>query len=292
MLKFKKIELDDFKFYKKWTENNTEFSCENSFINLLVWQELYNNMMAVDEGQIFIKSGTEGNEKFKLPLGGDLKKGIEKIFEYCGKQPDFWVQEGELCDEFKRLYGENYNFTEYRDAADYIYSREDLATLKGKKYHSKRNHINSFSKKYDWHYETINNGNVDKVMLCADEWYRENSDRLDGNMLCEKNGIELVLGNMEALEARGGAIFIEDKAVAFTIGSMINPGVFDIHFEKALKDYSEAYTVINNEFAKNELSEFEFINREDDLGLEGLRKAKLSYNPCKILEKYTCKAGE
>ena len=97
---------------------------------------------------------------------------------------------------------------------------------------------------------------------------------------------------MEALEARGGAIFIEDKAVAFTIGSMINPSVFDIHFEKALKDYSEAYTVINNEFAKNALSEFEFINREDDLGLEGLRKAKLSYNPCKILEKYTCKAGE
>ena len=289
MLNFRKIELEDFNEYKRCTENNKEFSCENSFINLLVWQTAYNNMVAFSDGQLFIKSGTKDKERFKLPLGGDLKKGIEKIKEYKGGMPSFWVQEGPLLDEFRSIYGDEFRFESYRDAADYIYLREDLATLSGKKYHSKRNHINAFSKKYDWRYEKINNENIDKVKLCAEEWYKENADRMNKAMLCEKSGVFTVLSNMKKLEALGGAIFVGDRVVAFTVGSAVNGRVFDIHYEKALKDFNEAYTVINNQFAKNELSGFELINREDDMGLEGLRKAKLSYNPHIILEKYTCR---
>ena len=287
MLNFKKIKIEDFNEYKRCTENNKEFSCENSFINLLVWQSAYDNMIAYCDSQVFIKSGKKGKEKFKLPLGGELAKGIEKITEYAGGFPSFWVQEGPLLEEFRTLYGDKYNFESFRDAADYIYLREDLAMLSGKKYHSKRNHINAFSKKYDWHYEKINNDNIEKIKLCAKEWYKENSDRLSSSMLCEKDGVFTVLSNVERLEAIGGAIFVGDRAVAFTVGSAVNGRVFDIHYEKALKDYSEAYTVINNQFAENELSEYELINREDDMGLEGLRKAKLSYNPHIILEKYS-----
>ena len=94
---------------------------------------------------------------------------------------------------------------------------------------------------------------------------------------------------MEKLEVRGGAIFIENEAVAFTLGSPINDNCFDIHIEKALADYSECYTVINREFALNELSGYKYINREDDMGIEGLRKAKLSYNPCMLLKKYVAR---
>lgn len=107
-------------------------------------------------------------------------------------------------------------------------------------------------------------------------------------MQCEKRGVETVLENMELLGARGGAIYVQDRAVAFTVGSPINEKVYDIHFEKALDDYGEAYTVINREFAENELSDYMYINREDDMGLEGLRKAKLSYKPDILLKKYTC----
>ena len=159
-----------------------------------------------------------------------------------------------------------------------------------KKYHSKRNHINAFSNKFDWHYERIDSNNLEKVKICAQEWYNENLDRLDSYMECEKNGVETLLSNMQKLEVIGSAIFVDQKVVAFTLGSKISDEVFDIHIEKALKDYSEAYTVINQQFAKNELSDFKYINREDDLGLEGLRKAKLSLKPCILLEKYHCYA--
>ena len=108
-------------------------------------------------------------------------------------------------------------------------------------------------------------------------------------MVCEKKGIEFILQNMEELSVKGGAIFVAGKVVAFTLGSPITDEVFDVNIEKALAEFSEAYTVINREFAK-ELSDYKYINREDDLGIEGLRKAKLSYKPHIILKKFSCRA--
>lgn len=287
MLEFKKIEIDDVNIYNKYIGNNAELSCENAFVNLLVWQCKYNNMMAVKDGQIFIKSGFGTRESFRLPLGGDLKTGIALLEEYCGdKKPVFWSPECTDFEKFKADFGKKYNFTEVRDAFEYVYLRENLAELSGKKFHSKRNHINSFSKKHNWHYETITSENVEAVKLCAEHWYTEKADKTDEDMLCEKRGLDNILDNMEVLGVKGGAIYVDDKVVAFTIGSPISEETFDIHIEKALSEYAEGYTVINREFAKNELSSYKYINREDDMGLEGLRKAKLSYNPDILLKKY------
>ena len=205
-----------------------------------------------------------------------------------GKYPYFYAQEGARLDEFKRLFGNDYIFCEYRDAFDYIYSREDLATLKGKKYHSKRNHISAFSKQYNWKYEKVDSSNTDKVKECAKKWYEENKDRFDDTMECEQKGLYMLLDNMRAFSARAGMITVYGNAVAFTVGTPLNENTFDIHIEKALKSYETAYTVINQQFAENELRDFEYINREDDLGLAGLRKAKLSYKPQKLLKKYFC----
>jgi len=291
MLEFKNIELDDIKIYKEFTKNTKEFSCENSFVNLLMWQPAYNYQMAVKDGQLIIKSGENGKTFFNLPFGNDFGKGIALIKEYCEcDTPNFWAQEGPNFELFKAKYSGSYRFEECRDSFDYIYLQTDLAELKGKKYHSKRNHINAFSKNYEWRYEPITNENKDKIKLCAKEWYYENPNHADSLMVFEKAGIETMLENIEKLEISGGAIFIEDKAVAFTLGSKLNEDIFNIYIEKALKDYSGAYSVINWQFAKNELSDFKYINREDDLGLEGLRKAKLSLKPCMLLKKYICYA--
>ena len=292
MLNFKKFEIDDIDIYREYTSNNKEFSCENSFVNLLVWQCAYNNMYAIDNGQMLIKSGSGEKESFRLPVGGDIIEGIKKIEAYCGdKKPFFWIQEGQRLDVAGEYLNENYDMKENRDASDYIYLQSDLSNLSGKKYHSKRNHISAFSKKYQWRFEEICKENIDAVKACAKEWYIQNKEKEDYYLLCEKNGVELILNNMERLLVKGGAIFVEDKVVAFTLGSAMNDKVFDIHIEKALKDYAEAYTVINREFAKT-LSDYEYINREDDMGLEGLRKAKLSYKPNIILKKYSCRAKE
>ena len=293
MLKFKEIAIEDYPIFKRFIDKPGEMACDVSFLNLLVWQGKHGNTFAVSDNQLIIRIGTFCNETYSLPFGGDLEKGISLIRELTGKQyPDFYAQEGARFTEFLEKYGEYYNVKEYRNAFDYIYLQKDLSELSGKKYHSKRNHISAFSRNFDWHYERIDSHNIDLVRECADAWYNENSDRMDDFLKTERRGIALALDNFELLGIIGGAIFIENRVVAFTLGTPINKYVFDVHYEKALKDYGTAYTVINNQFVKNELSDYKYINREDDLGMEGLRKAKLSYKPSVLLKKFYCTGRE
>lgn len=292
MLKFKKTEIEDIAVFKKYIGFSGELSCESAFVNLLVWQNAYNNMWAEEDGQLIIKSGNGEESSYRLPFGDDFLKGIRLIREYSGEEyPDFWVQDGKRLDNFKAHFGDKYVFEENRDAFDYIYLREDLANLSGKRYHSKRNHISAFSKKQDWYYKPITAENTEEVKLCAEKWYKENAEREDKYLRCEKRGIYTILDNMELLGVRGGAVYVDGSVVAFTLGSSISNEIFDIHIEKALFDYAEAYTVINREFART-LDGFKYINREDDMGLEGLRKAKLSYKPAILLKKYACRKKE
>ena len=289
MLKFKKTEIGDIEVFKKYIGFSGELSCESAFVNLLIWQSAYNNMWAEEDGQLIIKSGKGEDSSYRLPFGNDFLKGINLIREYSGEEyPDFWVQEGKRLDNFKAKFGDKYVFEENRDAFDYIYLREDLANLSGKKYHGKRNHISAFSKMHNWSFKPITAENTEDVKLCAEKWYKENADREDKYLRCEKQGIITILDNMELLGVRGGAVYVDGKGVAFTLGSRISDEIFDIHIEKALSDYAEGYTVINREFART-LTEYKYINREDDMGLEGLRKAKLSYKPAILLKKYACK---
>ncbi len=288
MLSFKEFQISKIDEIKPFFSIPTRFSCETNIVNLLVWQKKYANMYALNDGMLFIKSGGIELETYRIPFGPDLKKGFELLREYTGKEfPPMWIQQGERYLDFKLLFGEYYEFIPQRDAFDYIYLQSDLANLSGKKYHSKRNHISAFTKKYNWHSEVISEQNIPQILECMEEWYIQNSDKMDELMLTEKDGVRFMLENMQTLNIRGLAIFIENKAVAFTLGSPINRDVFDVHIEKALPEYATAYTVINNEFAKS-LTDYKYINREDDLGLEGLRKAKLSYKPHILLKKYFC----
>lgn len=293
MLDFKKIEITDIDTIKQIIEHSGELSCENSFVNLLVWQCAYNNEFAVKNGSLFIKSGEAPNETYRIPIGSDLDAAMELLKEHTKSETvKFWIQEGPLYKRFAEKFPQNYVFREHRNAFDYIYLRDDLANLAGKKYHSKRNHISAFSKKYDWHYESITPQNIEKVKICANKWYSQNAKKIDSFMECEKQGVNLLLDNFERLALKGGAILVRGEVVAFTLGSRINGEIFDIHIEKALPEFAESYTVINREFAKNELAEYKYINREDDMGLEGLRKAKLSYKPNILLKKFSCISKE
>ena len=289
MLEFKKVELKHAKEIQNFAFNNEILACEKSTVNLIVWQRAYNNMFAIHDGMLFLKSGKEKTQSFSLPIGADVKKGLEYIFEYTAPEmPRFWLQNDGQANEFKALYSDKYDISPVRDAFDYIYKREDLANLAGKKYHSKRNHIATFKKQHNWLFKAISEEDRAEVLACAEKWYSENSDRFDEYMAIEKEGIKTIVENMTLLNAKGGAIYVDGIMVAFTLGSPINDNVFDIHIEKALKDYATAYTVINNEFAKT-LTDYEFITREDDIALEGLRNAKLSYKPEILLEKYRCR---
>ena len=293
MLNFKNIELNDVEIINSHLKYNNELSCENTFSNLLVWQSAYQNMYALHDNMLFLKSSNKSDDTFSLPFGDDLKKGIEIIYQYCkNKKPSFWVQEGSRLEKFLKLYGNDYKISEIRENFDYIYLQKDLAELKGKKFHSKRNHISAFSKKYHWRYESITQNNIADIKKCCKEWYAENLHRADSEMLYEKQGLKIILNNIERLKIVGGAIYVNDKVVAFSLGTPINDKIFDVQIEKALTEYSDAYPLINREFAKNELENYLLINREDDLGLEGLRKSKLSYKPHILLKKYILTAKD
>ncbi len=267
-----------------------DYTCESTFINLFIYQELYCDKMALENGQLFIKSESENGIMFRLPMGGDLAEGIERICEYLGGElPVIWTPDGELFGAFKELYGDKYIIKQEPDGmSDYIYSRKALCELAGKKYHSKRNHISTFSKSFDWRYEAINEKNIADVYKCAETWYEQNSEKLDKYLDGERKGVMLLLDNFGKLGAEGGIIYVGDSAVAFTVGSAVSDTVYNIHIEKAIKEFSGAYTVINREFAKSLPEEIRYINREDDMGLEGLRRAKRSYYPEIMLKKYVC----
>lgn len=263
------------------TENRIiEMSCDNTLANLLIWNPNYN----ISDGQIIVKE-KDGNI-FRLPIDGELEKGIDHIRELENNQyPIFWSAEGQRLDEFRQKYGDRYTFVEDRNSFDYVYLRENLANLPGRKYHSKRNHISAFSRKYDWHYEALTDENIDKFRECAIRWYQSRDDA-NNTLEIERKGIELLFDHYKELNIMGGGIVIDNNIVAFSLGSEINPDMFDVCIEKALPEYAEAYAVINREFARN--LDYTYINREDDMGIEGLRKAKLSYHPEFLIKKYYC----
>ena len=162
---------------------------------------------------------------------------------------------------------------------------EKLASLKGRKYHSKKNHFNSFKNNCDFIYEEINEKNISECINFAKEWYEANE--LETALLKEQKVLNCAFENYFKLNLIGALIKINEKVVAFCIGEkMYKENIFCTHFEKASFDFQKAYTAINKLFSEFTINNFEFVNREDDAGNEGLRKAKLSYYPEFILEKY------
>ena len=170
--------------------------------------------------------------------------------------------------ELEKAFPDRFNFVSDRDYADYIYLRSDLSTLKGKKFQSKRNHLNKFRSNYpNYTYKPLTS---DLIPACLE---------LETSMTA-------ALQHLEQLDVIGGVLYVEDEIVAFTFGAPINQTTFDTCVEKANTAVEGAYAMINYEFANHIPSQYIYINREEDLGLEGLRKAKLSYQPEVILEKY------
>lgn len=259
-------------------------SCEYAVSNLIGWCTYYGAEIANIEGALVSKINK--NDLFGFPKGANWKKALYAInAEY--EFPSFYglvQREKELLEnEFP---GE-YNFYPSRNSFDYIYRVSDLANLSGKKYHSKRNHISYFQKNYEWSYEEINASNIDECIQMNEKWFLLNVDKNPDGIEAERKVLKLIFDNYNKFEFQGGVLRVKGKVVAFTFGEELNQNTFVTHFEKAYSDIRGAYPMINMLFAKNTINDYEFVNREDDVGSEGLRKAKLSYYPAILLEKFT-----
>ena len=294
-LDFKEPNISDYSYLNSFLApfNNESFSCEANPITLFMWKGLYHQRVAVFDDMLFISLGEEQNI-FLLPFATDMQKAVNTLKNHTDKKGVplmFLGSEGARLNLFKEHFENDFSFEESRDDFEYVYLSEKLINLNGKKYHSKRNHISAFSRTYNWQYETLCNDNLAEVFNMADVWvdYQTKEYGYDKGVEVENASLKRLLPEMEKIGIKGGLIRVDGKVVAFTFGSPINDKVFNVQVEKALPEYRTAYSIINKEFVANELTNFEYVNREDDLGLEGLRRAKSSYQPEILLKKYLIK---
>ena len=294
-LDFKKPDISN---YSKIAEflapfSNDAFSCEITPMTLLIWKNYYHQKVAFFEDMMFVSLGEE-ELIFLLPFAANMERAVNILKEYTKALNIplvFLAAEGKRLDDFNKIFCEEFSQEESRDDFEYLYLTEKLKNLSGKKFHSKRNHISAFSKAHNWSYESITPEVLPDLFKMADKWTNEMKKLTDDpkSIEVENQAIKEYFPHMKELGLRGGLIRVDGEIIAFTFGSPINNKVFDIHSEKALPEYRTAYSVINREFIANELPDFEYVNREDDMGLEGLRKAKLSYHPDILLKKYVIK---
>ena len=291
MIPFKDITLADKDTITSFTMKSDRRNCDLSFSNLCSWRFLYDTQFAVVDNFLVFKFWAGEQLAYMMPVGtGDLKAVLWELIEDARKENQHFCMLG-VCSnmraDLEAILPEQFTFTEDRDYADYIYLRSDLSTLKGKKFQAKRNHINRFRNTYpDYEYTPIT---PDRIQECLDleaEWCKVNNcDQQEGTGN-ERRALIYALHNFETLGLTGGILHVNGKIVAFTFGMPINHETFGVHVEKADTSIEGAYAMINYEFANRIPEQYIYINREEDLGIEGLRKAKLSYQPATILEKY------
>ena len=291
MIEFKDITVEDKVTITSFTMNSCRRNCDLSFSNLCSWRFMYNTKFAVIDNFLVFKFWLHGRVSYMMPVGqGDPEKElIEKLIEDSQLEGEPLRLMG-VCQGMKKRLNDilpgKFEFTTNRDYSDYIYLRSDLATLTGKKFQSKRNHINRFKKEYTYKYVPITPDRVQECLYLEAEWCKANDcDKQDGTGN-ERQAIVFALEHFEELGLSGGILYANDKIVAFTFGMPINKETFGVHVEKADTTVDGAYAMINFEFANHIPETFTYINREEDLGIEGLRKAKLSYQPETILEKF------
>ena len=282
-------------------------ACEYCFNTLYMWQHLYKTGYYIGDGFAVIVAEYEGNTFSILPLAKkeDMPRVIKFVIDYFEKEQKKIYFRGitkEVVDYLKENYPDKFDYTEERDLFDYVYDGDSMRELKGRKNVKKRNHINYFLKEYEgrFEYRLLDENDFDACLKLVEEWTsnKEENGQVDEEMEEELIGIKKLFNSFPVIKdkLKIAGIFIDGKLEAFTMGEYLNPNMALIHIEKANPSIRGLYPYINQQFLVNEFSDVEFVNefpnvkyvnREEDLGIPGLRKAKLSYHPVKFVEKYT-----
>lgn len=288
---FAPVSIEHKEEYKKLLSECGEVGCEFSFANLYLWGR---QSIAFRHGCALLFSQFNRKSVYPFPVGnGDTKAAVDAIIddaEARGITCRITGMTAERKELLETLYPGKFSFHCDEGSFDYVYAIDDLADLAGKKYHSKRNHYNRFAEIYEgFAVEPITESNAEKIKLAAEKWYKERLEA-DPNADLEMERVALMraLKHMDALEMDGIALTLDGEVMAFTLGSFLSENTFDVQFEKALSAYNGAYAAVNCEFARylrDKYPSLLYLDREEDMGLEGLRKAKKSYHPHHQIEK-------
>ncbi len=284
MLEPKVINLDDKEIFLNYigkSENSTL-----SFTVLYTWSfDERIKYDIVDDCLVIIFCGKEGCF-CTYPYGnGDRQAAAKKAYDYMSKytKPTFILMSEEQAKELTQVFPGEFDVVADENSADYVYSTEDLINLKGNKYQQKRNHLNAFLKTYDYTYERLTIDDIDEIKELYFKWQNGQTNHSVGYA---QKATLMFLENMDKLGVVCAGLRVDGKLVAFTGGEAITDDMAHVPIEFADINYRGAFNVINRDFCKNEWSNYKYINREEDMGVEGMRYAKRAYNPVKMIEKY------
>ena len=291
-IEFAPITVQDKALFDKYPSSANTRGCGLGFTNLYLWGR---QRFAVLHGHIVLFSQFDRKTVYPYPLGdGDKKKVLDAIIGDAKAR-------GILCriiglDEsakqtLETLYPDQFRFHTDEGSYDYVYAIDDLAELKGKKYHGKRNHLNRFCESYpNYTVQPVGENNIGKVKDFAERWYKARlAENPDADFHMEQVALGKALRDYRELELEGLVLLDGEDVLAFTLASRLSEDTFDVHFEKARSDVQGAYPAINYEFARyirEKYPDIRYLDREEDMGIEGLRKAKQSYHPHHLVKKY------
>jgi len=296
MLEFKDLSLEDKDIIVEYFRQGQYQNSECTFTNLFIWRKCYAVQWAILNGFLVIKP-TLGEESWILPPYGDYENNdvrpvIEAVAAYFAAQNMPLVIRAlteDLAKKLQQQMPDAFTLEEERDLFDYVYLGDDLRLLKGRKYHSKRNHLSNIRKNHPQYvYRAITKDDIPALKKYLDVWFKqkESQGKLDQGMICEHHAILEAFTYMDELDYCGALIEIDGNIEAFTLGEKVNDETVVIHVEKANSLINGSYSLINQEFLLHQWPEVTYVNREEDTGDEGLRKAKTSYYPIELLKKY------
>jgi uncharacterized protein len=289
--RFKDLDLEDREVITRVLDQYGPETSEWTFTNLFIWRSHYGFEWSIYKDWLLVTCRESADSRYAMqPIGPPSRwEAVEVLLSWLRTEKGERSPRIEKADT--RLIGEpgrpgNLSVEPTREHFDYVYLRDDLVQLAGNRYRSKRNHINKVLRTYSFAYVPLDPAHVDDCLEVQEKWCLARRCEDDLNLLGEWEAIREVLAHFDALKVRGGAVVVDGKVEAFTIGELLNRETAVIHIEKANPEIEELYSVVNQQCAENCWEQVSYINREQDLGIPGLREAKLSYHPHRLVEKY------
>ena len=295
-IEFHPITMQDREWMTKMLMEDEVSACEYTFANNFIWGRFYQAEVARIENCGVIRTKRDSAFCYSFPFGaGDKKRVLELLMEECHKQGQklsLYPVEENGREFLEKNFPGQFLLQGIRDGYDYVYTVEKLAYLKGKKLHGKRNHIARFMDDEDWSYEPLTQENKEDCREMAREWISLREEKWNEDMEREMRVLQTALDHFEELHFVGGVLRKKGQIVAFTIGERLNSNTIVVHFEKAFPTLQGAYPMINQQFVQHIAGDYQYVNREEDTGDLGLRKAKMSYYPDRLVTKYEAVESE
>ena len=270
----------------RYLKDNPTRICESTFGVVYLWNVNGDGLYEIKDGTLYLANEREGAMCFSYPIGGEDERALDEIVNYCkknGKRLRFRFLSEEQSKIIEGKFGVKCNTD--RDWSDYIYDAEELKRLSGKKFHGQKNHLNRFLKDHpDYEFLPYSEELSEKADKFFDRYYAE-VDKDDDIFRDEKRVFKRIIENFADSGQQGGVLLVDGEIVAISIGEVAGDTLY-VHFEKALREYSGSYAAINYLFANRYCGDAKYINREEDVGDEGLRIAKTSLHPVMILDKF------